>query len=353
MDKKIVQIKNAKRDLSYKSSLLSVKEDPREDNYSKMDIENSESELSEVEFSYLETRKRAITISTMNMQSPLRKKKRRRKLSAKFTKCSPFLSGKKKKDGKKKESEIYFNNTFQKLKNFKITNLKKSEITPKLRSKIMDWMVEVLKLYNQREETIYRSFYILDLYLQKKKININYLHLIGTACIFIASKNEEVNFLPTQIILDKICYNKFTKKDLLAAELDILNTINFRVNFPSIYDILTCTFNLLDISDNKIKGFLKNSCLLITKMCLFSDVMCKRFTLNYIAGLSVILVLKLIENLHPGRNFDKFIKNIVCKFEMDKRKVIENLSFIKNFVFNFDETFPFIRNLKRFYTFSF
>lgn len=352
MEKKQVQLNMSKRDLSYKSSLLSVKEDPEEDNYSKMEIEHSDSDISEEQF--INTRKRAITISTtMNHQSPLRRKKGKKRVSAKFTKTSPFLSAKKNKLTKQKESQTYFNNTFQKLKNFKITNLKKSEITPKLRSKIMDWMVEVLKLYNQREETIYRSFYLLDLYLQKKKIDINYLHLIGTACILIASKNEEVNFLPTEIILEKIAYNKFTKAELLAAELDILNAIDFRVNFPSIYDILTCTFNLLDFKDTKILGFLRNSSLLITKMCLFSNEVCEKFTLNDIAGLSVILVLKLIENLHPGRNFDKFIKDIVCKFCMNKRKVIEYLGFIKNFVFNFDDNFPHIRNLKRFYTFSF
>jgi hypothetical protein len=352
MNKKKVLAQLKKKDKSFKSSLLSVREDSEEDNYSKMEIENSEEDLSDEEF--LDTRKRAVTISTLNVRSPLKRPKKKTRMSAKYTKCSPLFSAQKKFDKDSYEQDVYFDNTLQKLKDFKIKgNLKNSEITPKLRAKMMDWMVEVLKLYNQREETIYRAFYLLDLYLQKKNIPVSYLHLIGTTCIMIASKNEEVRFIPISVILEKITYQKFTKEDLLAAELEILLTINFRVNHPNLYDVCCCAFNLLDLKEDKIISFLKNSTHLITKMCLFSYEIMQKFGYNEIASLAIILVLKLIENLHPGRNFDKLIKKVVEKFNVKKEYLIENLDFLKDFVFNFDSNFTFIRNLKRFYTFSF
>lgn len=85
------------------------------------------------------------------------------------------------------------------------------------RAKMMDWMIEVLKIYNQREETIYRAFFLLDLFLLKSEspLSVNNLHLVGTACLMLASKHEEVAFIHTDTIIKNIAYGKFTLEELL------------------------------------------------------------------------------------------------------------------------------------------
>lgn len=72
--------------------------------------------------------------------------------------------------------------------------LKNHEITERLRAKMIDWMIEVLKIYKQKEQTIFKSIFIMDLFFIKcpEKIKNSQLHLIGTVCLMIASKNEEV-----------------------------------------------------------------------------------------------------------------------------------------------------------------
>jgi hypothetical protein len=40
-------------------------------------------------------------------------------------------------------------------------------ITANLRSKMVDWMIEVLSSYKMSEETFFRSVYMMDAYLKK------------------------------------------------------------------------------------------------------------------------------------------------------------------------------------------
>ena len=72
--------------------------------------------------------------------------------------------------------------------------LENHSVNERLRAKMMDWMIEVLKIYSQREETIFRAFYLLDYFLLKSpdSIQAKNLHLLGTVCLMIASKNQEV-----------------------------------------------------------------------------------------------------------------------------------------------------------------
>lgn len=82
---------------------------------------------------------------------------------------------------------------------------------------MMDWMVEVLKIYQQREETIFRAFFLLDYFLWKcpEKVPGKKLHLIGTICLMIASKNTEVQYIHTDQVVKNIAYDKFSKEEIL------------------------------------------------------------------------------------------------------------------------------------------
>lgn len=81
------------------------------------------------------------------------------------------------------------------MKHFKLPNfLDKHGVNERLRAKMFDWMIEVLKIYQQKEETIFRAFYLMDYFLWKcvEKVPGKKLHLVGTVCLMMASKNTEV-----------------------------------------------------------------------------------------------------------------------------------------------------------------
>ena len=101
---------------------------------------------------------------------------------------------------RKQQDEVYFNQAMKKMQNFKLQGLLENHcVNERLRAKMMDWMIEVLKIYSQREETIFRAFFLLDYFLWKssEKVPAKKLHLLGTVCIMIASKNQEVQFIHT------------------------------------------------------------------------------------------------------------------------------------------------------------
>lgn len=179
--------------------------------------------------------------------------------------------------------------------------LSKHSINERLRAKMMDWIIEVLKIYQQREETIFRAIFLLDYFLWKcpQSFPSKQLHLLGTVCLMIASKSEEVSYIHLKSVVKNIVYDKFTKEQLKETEMIVLQVINFRVNIPSIYDLCRCAFRLLNFKEKRIETFFHNSSLLVAKTCLFSLEVLNSFSYDEIAALSMIMVLKIIEKISP------------------------------------------------------
>ncbi len=120
-------------------------------------------------------------------------------------------------------------------------NLKRHEITPKIRAKMLDWMLNVLQVYKQKESTIFKSFFILDYFLQKypKKFRIDDYYLYGVVAISIASKQEEIHNIRLETLIKEIGNNNFSGETILNTESDILTTINFDTNSPTIFELTT------------------------------------------------------------------------------------------------------------------
>ena len=195
---------------------------------------------------------------------------------------------------------LYFENTLLKFNNFSLSNvLERHEVNEKLRGKMMDWMIEVLKIYKQKEETLFRAFLILDMYLACRKTPLKNadLHLIGTCCMCIASKQEEISQIRLNAFYEDICKQKFSKEMLCDTQSEILLTIGFRTQFPTMLELVRCGMRLLDIDDREISLFLESISFLICKMSLFSLEMIKKYTYPQLVAGSLILSLKLVENL--------------------------------------------------------
>ncbi len=60
------------------------------------------------------------------------------------------------------------------------------------------------------------------------------LHLTGMVSMFVASKYEDVFPLTMKKLVTKIGHNKFTMKQIVEKELEILQAVSFDVGFPTI-----------------------------------------------------------------------------------------------------------------------
>jgi hypothetical protein len=201
------------------------------------------------------------------------------------------------------DADVFFELTLQKSRGFKLADfLRQHEITEKYRAKMMDWMVEVLSVAKQKEDTLFKVFLVMDMFFQncKTRIPCESLHLIGSVCIMIASKHEEKNTISLDSLISSICRNKFSKEEILEAEVQILSVIGFRVHLPTVFELSRCAFNLLEFDDAEVREFFQKGSLLISKMCLFSYEMVNSYSFEEITAFSIILSLKLAESFKGG-----------------------------------------------------
>ena len=187
--------------------------------------------------------------------------------------------------------------------------LKHHPIPDKLRAKLMDWMIEVLTIYHQREETFFRCFQLFDtfLYLTKDPLPISKLHLIGVSCLAIASKQEEVSPLRLLNIQEDICKSKYTTNELIETELLILMTVDFRTHIPNLFEIIRTGLSLAVWEDNETSQFVETVTVLIGKMCLFSYELITQLSILELAACAICIALKLVHNLKPKLEIESFV----------------------------------------------
>jgi hypothetical protein len=67
-----------------------------------------------------------------------------------------------------------------------------SDINEKMRAILVDWLVEVHRMFKLLPETLFLCVSIIDRYLSMKQVNRDMLQLVGITCMLIASKYEEI-----------------------------------------------------------------------------------------------------------------------------------------------------------------
>jgi G2/mitotic-specific cyclin-B, other len=104
--------------------------------------------------------------------------------------------------------------------------LRQSDLTPKMRAILVDWMVDVHLKFKLLSETMFLSVSIIDRYLALKPVSRHKLQLVGITAMLIAAKYEEL-YSPEVRDFVYICDMAFCKEDILALEIQILNALNF------------------------------------------------------------------------------------------------------------------------------
>lgn len=102
-----------------------------------------------------------------------------------------------------------------------------TEVNPRMRSILLDWLIEVHYKFKLIPETLFLCLNLIDRYLQlDHRVPKKKLQLLGGTCMLIASKYEE--YRPPEV--RDICYimdNAYLKEDILDMECKILNTLRF------------------------------------------------------------------------------------------------------------------------------
>lgn len=106
------------------------------------------------------------------------------------------------------------------------------ESTPKMRSVLVNWLVDVHLNFNFFTETLHLTVGIIDRYLQENTdVGCKTLQLVGTASLLLAAKYEEM-YLPGLSDFVYICDDMFSREQILEMEKKILQGLKFNLGRP-------------------------------------------------------------------------------------------------------------------------
>jgi len=112
-------------------------------------------------------------------------------------------------------------------------------LTNRLRMITIDWLIEVQQEYKCSDQTIHLAINYLDRFLSQAEVERGQLQLLGSTCLFIASKYQEI-YPPTPDQFVYISDKTFSQQDLLSVESMVLNTLKFRCTVATTLDFVSC-----------------------------------------------------------------------------------------------------------------
>lgn len=223
---------------------------------------------------------------------------------------------------------------------------KQTQLKPKMRLILVDWLVEMHQRFRLLPETLFLAINIMDRFMSVEVVQIDKLQLLATGSLFIAAKYEEV-FSPSVKNYAYYTDGLYTEEEILQAEKYILTTLEFDLNYPNPmnflrriskaddYDVQSRTLGkfLLEVTivDHKFIGILPSLCLAaamyIARMILNKDPVWNGNLVHYSGGYRVddmrecieLIVLYLVNPVEHDEFFKKyatrkFMKaSIVCR----------------------------------------
>lgn len=110
--------------------------------------------------------------------------------------------------------------------------VKQKELRWKMRSVLVDWLVEVHQKFKLMPETLFLTINIIDRFLSLRSVPFVKLQLVGITAMFIAAKYEEV-YAPS---VSQYCYmadGGYQTEEVLKAERSMLTTLGFNLQYPN------------------------------------------------------------------------------------------------------------------------
>jgi len=227
--------------------------------------------------------------------------------------------------------------------------LKNHEITPNLRAKMVDWMVEVLTNFKCNDQTFFMSVALMDRYFKQKSPRklISELHIIGVASMFLGSKYEDILPLRMEMVYEKIAHKKLSIEAIKSYEQDILETLDYFLQVPTPLEFLRRYLKGMEPVLKEEKQLIEKMALYLTKMCMHDYFFCGVSHSN-IAVSSIYVALKICEQLKKHAILNKeIVEQMIEVSGYKEEQIVEIAQKILNDAQNFDTLFPGLTNLKK------
>lgn len=135
------------------------------------------------------------------------------------------------------------------------------EINVKMRTILIDWLMEVVQDMKLSMSTLFLSVNIIDRYLSLQSIERDLFQLLGVAALLIASKLEEVQPRNVDEMAD-ICDGAYSVKQVAEMELACLQKLNFCVSVPTLLYFANRLLVVCDLECKDLVHYFLSICLL-------------------------------------------------------------------------------------------
>lgn len=122
--------------------------------------------------------------------------------------------------------------------------LDRHEITERMRTRMIDWMIEVLSNYKCEENVFFLSVNIMDRYFKSVEVPLkpDHLHIVGICSMFLASKFYDIYPMKLKLIVEKVGHNKFSPEEIKQTEENIIKSLNYEMLSPTSFDFMNAYF---------------------------------------------------------------------------------------------------------------
>lgn len=157
-------------------------------------------------------------------------------------------------------------------------HMKAHKINGVYRAKMVDWMVEVLTAFKCDEQTLFLAVNLMDRYFavcnkNGKVLPLEELHISGIACMFIASKYQDIYPLLMKTVYNKIGHQKVTVENIRNKEMEILRCLGFQIGAPTPFEFLQ-SYMEKALAQHSDKEFIYVMSIYLGKMALHHEKLC-------------------------------------------------------------------------------
>lgn len=111
------------------------------------------------------------------------------------------------------------------------------DINPKMRTILVDWLVEVHWKHQLRSDTLHLTLNLIDRYLTRKPVERRKLQLVGVVAMLVAAKFEEITPPDIEFCI-YISANAYSRQDVLSMECMMLTALDFKIVVPTVAHFL-------------------------------------------------------------------------------------------------------------------
>ena len=180
---------------------------------------------------------------------------------------------------------------------------KQKEINDKMRSILIDWIIDVHFKFGFTDETLFMTVSIIDRYLTISQITRTNFQLLGITALMIACKHEEID-LPKIDDFIYITDNAYVKNEVIKMENDVLSKLNFSFLYPSpikFFEYLSFHFNF-DKKQHMMGKYLMETFLL--------DVKNTKYKPSIISCACAYIVMKFFKMSDYHESYNKRFYNL-------------------------------------------